>query len=118
MLIYGPWAAFVNLDHGPEMALRAGLGQGAYAFVSTWLITGTARAALARLGYHSLALVLSFLITFCLMLSIPLLLHALLGTADVWEAILPGLLWGSGYIFFVLWIDLRSYKTRGETKAE
>ena len=108
MLIYGVWAAFVNLDHGNEMALRAGLGQGAYAFVSTWLVTGAARELLARLGYHTLALVLSFLITFSLMLSIPLLLHALLGTVDVWEAILPGLIWGSGYIIFVLWIDVRA----------
>lgn len=112
MLIYGAWAAYVNSDHGSEMALRAGLGQGAYAFVSTWLVTAAARELLARLGYHSLALVLSFFITFCLMLSIPLLLHALLGTVDVWEAILPGLIWGSGYIIFVLWIDVRSQEMK------
>lgn len=112
MLVYGAWAAFVNLDHGSEMALRAGLGQGAYAFASTWLVTGTAQHLLARLGYRPRGLLLSFLITFSVMLSIPLLIHTLLGTADIGEAILPGLLWGSGYILLVLRLELRRQRKR------
>jgi len=110
MLIYGSWAAFVNLEHGTDMAIRAGLGQGAYAFVSTWLITAVARGALARFGKQWVGLCASFLLSFAVMLSLPLLPHSLLGTIDVWEAILPGLIWGSGYIILVLWIDLRASK--------
>ena len=112
MLIYGVWAAFVNLDHGSDMALRAGLGQGAYAFVSTWLVTASAQHLLAWLGYNRLGLALCFLLTFCLMLSLPLIIHTLLGTADIWEAIAPGLLWGSGYIVFVLGVELRARRVR------
>jgi hypothetical protein len=100
------------------MALRAGVGQGVYAFVSTWLVTATAQQLLARLGYHPRGLLLSFLITFGLMLSIPLLLHTLLQTVDIWEAILPGLIWGSGYIVLILRLDLRAHKMRKPSQAE
>lgn len=105
--MYGGWAAFVNADHGAAMAWRAGLGQGSYAFVSTWLVTAMARGALERLGISPIGLVLSFLLSFAVMLGFPLMIHAGLGTIDVWEAIAPGLVWGSGYIAFVLWLDYR-----------
>ena len=98
--------------------MRAGVGQGVYAFASTWLVTATAQQLLARLGYQPRGLVLSFLITFALMLSIPLLIHTLLQTADIWEAILPGLVWGSGYIILILRLDLRAHKMRQPTQAE
>lgn len=113
-MIYGSWAAFVNLDHGTPMALRAGVGQGLYAFASTWLVTATAQQLLARFGYTSAAITLSFVLTFCLMLSLPLLIHTLLGTADILEAIVPGLIWGSGYILLVLRVESRAHKRRGQ----
>ena len=98
--------------------MRAGVGQGVYAFASTWLVTATAQQLITRFGYHLRGLLLSFLITFALMLSIPLLLHTLLQTADIWEAILPGLIWGSGYIILILRLDLRAHKMRQATQAE
>lgn len=90
------------------MAWRAGLGQGFYAFASTWMVTAMAREALRRLGTSRGGLALSFVLSFAVMLCFPLLIHAVLGTIDVWEAIAPGLVWGSGYIAFVLWLDYRA----------
>ena len=108
LLIYGGWAAFVNSDHGTEMAIRAGLGQGVYAFFSTWLVTGTARKVLVNLGHNRLSYIVSFLASFCVMLTFPLIIHSLIGTIDILEAILPGLIWGSFYIVVVIKISTKT----------
>lgn len=89
------------------MAIRAGLGQGAYAFVSTWLVTLSSRKLLVAFGANIKGLVISFVLTFAVMLLLPLTLHQLLGTLNIWAAILPGLLWGGGYIAVVLFLDYR-----------
>ncbi|MDT8398567.1 MAG: hypothetical protein RQ899_08140 [Pseudomonadales bacterium] len=107
-VVYGSWAAYVNSEYGLEALLRAGLGQGLYAFFSTWLVTAAARTFLQKIGYNRKGLFISFLLTFCVMLAIPVTLHTLLRTRDVWEAILPGLIWGSVYILLVLRL---SYQT-------
>ena len=94
LLVYGSWAAFVNAEHGAHMAWRAGLGQGLYDFASTWMVTAMAREALRRLGTSLGGVALSFVLSFAVMLCFPLLIHAVLGTIDVWEAIAPGLVVG------------------------
>jgi len=90
------------------MAVRAGLGQGTYAFVSTWLVTHSARKLLVTVGANLQGLLISFVLTFAVMLVLPLTLHQLFGTMNIWAAILPGLLWGGGYIAVALFFD---YKT-------
>lgn len=88
------------------------MGQGLYAFASTWMVTAMARGALQRLGTSLRGVVLSFVFSFVVMLCFPLLIHSVLGTIDVWEAIAPGLVWGSAYIAFVLWLDYRALNPR------
>lgn len=104
-LVYGSWAAFVNSEHGTAMSVKAGLGQGSYALFSTWIVTAAAIRSLNYFGYAPRDKLLAFTLTFLIMLMIPVVIHALLGTEDVLEAITPGLIWGSFYIGAVLRIQ-------------
>ena len=38
-VVFGGWAAFVNSEYGLFVLVRSGLGQGVYAFFSTWIVT-------------------------------------------------------------------------------
>ena len=114
-IIYGSWAAWVNSEYGIEVSLRAGLGQGIYAFFSTWFVTATARKMLVRYGNGWLGKAVSFTMAFLVMLAFPAVIHNVLRTPDIIEAILPGLIWGSGYIGFVIWV---SAKTTVSTEAD
>ena len=109
-IIYGSWAAYSNSDHGIHAAKLAGLGQGLYALFSTYIVTLTTYYCFHKTKQNSLIkqsltcrLTLSFFISFLVMLSIPIIIHSLLLTPDILEAITPGLIWGSGYVMFLLW---------------
>lgn len=101
-LVYGTWAAFANSEHGVAIALKAGLGQGSYALFSTFWVTVSAVRIfrLCRGGW--IGVFAGFIVSFIVMISIPLTIHTLLRTPDTWQAILPGLVWGSGYIMVLL----------------
>ena len=114
-IIYGGWAAWVNSEYGFDVTLRAGLGQGIYAFFSTWFVTAIARKMLARYGIGLLGKTVSFMSAFLVMLAFPIVIHNILKTPDILEAIFPGLIWGSGYIGFVIWA---SAKTIASTKTD
>lgn len=107
-LIYGGWAAFVNSEYGLAVLIRSGLGQGVYAFFSTWMVTAVARKVLFHYGSNWRGFALSFLASFFIMLACPLTVHAILQTPEVIQAILPGLIWGSFYIAFVIKISSKS----------
>ena len=107
-IIYGSWAAWVNSEYGIQVSLRAGLGQGIYAFFSTWFVTSTARKMLVRYGNGWLGKAVSFTTAFLVMLAFPAVIHNVLRTPDIIEAILPGLIWGSGYIGFVIWVSAKT----------
>ncbi|WP_432455528.1 MULTISPECIES: hypothetical protein [unclassified Agarivorans] len=96
---YGAWAALVNREYGPVVSLRAGLVQGSYAFVSTALISYVARAVLQRWGYHQHIRYLAMLLSWLVMLSIPSLLHLWQHTPNWQQAMLPGVLFGSLYLW-------------------
>lgn len=55
-------------------------------------------------GSGAQAVLLSFVASFLVMISIPLTIHHALGTPEILNAILPGILWGSGYIATYIWI--------------
>lgn len=101
--VYGSWAAYANSDHGYGVALRSGLGQGIYAFFSTWLITYVAQLSFLRLGKGKTAGLMGFSVSVALMLFIPLSVHAAIQTPNVWQAITPGLVWGAAYVAVFLW---------------
>jgi len=107
-LIYGSWAGWVNSEYGLAITLRAGLGQGIYAFFSTWVVTAVARRILYQYGLNWKGMFISFLVTFLVMLAFPVVIHNILMTPDIIEAILPGLIWGSGYIAVVIWLTRKA----------
>lgn len=106
-LVYGAWAAYANAEHGSFIAARSGLGQGIYAFVSTWLVAMVAFKSVGFSNNRILQIFIAFTLTFLVMLTIPLVIHMVLQTPNVWQAILPGLVWGSGYILVLLWLKTR-----------
>ena len=109
-VVFGGWAALVNVPHGAGFAIRAALGQGIYALFSTRLVTWAALAVWARNADASLRFAKAFLAGFVVMLSIPLLVHSLLGTPEILAAMLPGAVWGSGYI--AIYLLLQTHRER------
>ena len=107
LLVYGLWAAAVNLEHGLSVAVRAGMGQGAYAFVATLLIASLALNTYRRLHYTHFALVLAFVLSATLMVAIPLSVHTVIHTPDKWQAMSLGLVWGLAYIVWLLGVEWR-----------
>ena len=106
-LVYGVWAGYVNSEYGVEIAVRSGLGQGIYAFFSTFFVTAMARRMLVKYGHGVNGIIISFSCSLIVMLAFPLTIHAILRTPDVIEAILPGLIWGTLYIVFVIRLACR-----------
>lgn len=101
---FGSWAAFVNSEYGMFVLVRSGLGQGAYALCSTWIVTRVATNVFAFTGRTTQGMILSFVSSFLVMVSIPLTIHLLIGTPEITNAILPGLLWGSAYLAVYIWL--------------
>ena len=111
-VVFGSWAAFVNSEYGLLVLIRSGLGQGIYAFFATWIVTRTAANVFAFTGGGPHGLIMSFIASFLVMICFPLTIHHALGTPEILNAILPGVLWGSGYIFTYLWVLGRSVPER------
>lgn len=111
-LAYGTWAAFVNYEHGFKAFFLAGLAQGSYAFLSTLFITEAAKKTYIKLGCNLKGQLLGFLSSFTIMASFPFIIHSMVGTPNIIESILPGLAWGTLYIFVVLIRLPKQYKAQ------
>lgn len=103
-VVFGGWAAYVNSEYGLFVLLRTGLGQGLYALFSTWIVSRTAADVYAFAGGKWRGFVAAFVASFLIMISIPLAIHHFLGTPEIIAAILPGIVWGSGYLATFLWV--------------
>jgi hypothetical protein len=103
-LVFGSWAAFVNREYGTDIAIRSGLGQAVYALFSTWIVSKTLVSVFSKTQRDVQGAILSFVAAFIVMICIPLTIHYALGTPEILNAILPGAVWGSGYIGSYLWV--------------
>jgi hypothetical protein len=101
-LVYGGWAVFANFEHGAGAWLWPSLAHAVYAFFSTLIVTKTAVFIYERVGCAWRGILLGFMGSFVVMFFIPLVIHTALNTPDLWETILPGLIWGSGYVLVFL----------------
>lgn len=101
-VFFGSWAAIVNSAYGPAVMSRAGIGQGLYAFAATWLVTRAACSFYRRAGGWIRGWLAGFGMSLVVMLFVPLAIHGILGTPEVVAAILPGLVWGCGYVSILL----------------
>lgn len=113
MLVYGAWAIFANFEHGRSAWLMAGVIQGIYAFGSTLTVTVVARWAYLRAGAKLRGILCGFGLSFLVMLIIPVAVHSIAGTPNILQTILPGLIWGSGYLIgYLLLTEKNSKKTK------
>jgi hypothetical protein len=95
---YGCWAGYANYEHGQSAWVMAAGVQGAYAFLSTLSISHVAHRTFLRHNRGIRGILVGFGMSFALMLAIPIVVHHLAGTPDIWQTILPGLIWGSIYL--------------------
>jgi len=95
---YGGWAVYANYEHGVHAWAMAGSIQAIYAFVSTLSITHVARWTFIKYKCGIRGVLVGFLMSFIVMLAIPLSVHNFFGTPDILQTIFPGLIWGSIYL--------------------
>lgn len=110
MIIYGSWAVYANFEHGQHAWVVAGLVQGIYAFISTLTVTIAASWMYKKCGCGWRGIFIGFNFSFLIMLAIPVTVHNFANTPDILETILPGLIWGSGYLSVFLVLTERKNK--------
>ena len=107
-LVYGLWAFYANSEYSFITSSRAAIIQGIYAFISTLLITHVAYKVFLHYKCGVKGVTTGFCVSFIVMLILPLSVHSAFQTPDIWQTILPGLIWGSMYLFFFLMsVDLK-----------
>lgn len=97
MVVYGGWAVFANADHGAAVSIRAGLVQGTYSLVLTFLMTLVTESLHAKLGGTALGNVAVVGIVCMILFVTPFGIHMLNGTPEILMTILPGFLIGCVY---------------------
>lgn len=106
--IYGTWAGFANMEYGTMIWLKAAIIQGGYAFISTLSITHIAKFVFLRFKCGISGILTGFTASFIVMVAIPFAVHTLAGTPDLWQTILPGIIWGSIYLAsFLISLDFK-----------
>jgi hypothetical protein len=98
LIVYGGWAAFTNLSHGTLIATKAFLVQGIFALLATLGLSLLARRLYDQLGKNYSALTAAFCSCFLIIATVPALLHTWVGTPNIIQSILPGLIWGTLYL--------------------
>ena len=96
---YGCWAGWVNSEYGNTIALKTGLIQGTYAFISTAIVTLIAKKILTLFSYSRGSRWLALLASWSVMLAIPISLHTWQHTPDLLQAIVPGAMIGTLYLW-------------------
>ena len=106
---YGSWAIYANFEHSTHKWVMAGTIQGVYAFLSTLFITHIAHWVFLKYHCGIRGVLAGFLASFVVMVTIPLSVHNLLHTPDIWQTITPGLIWGSIYLLgFLFSLNVKS----------
>lgn len=112
MIVYGAWAVYANFEHGAHAWQMAGTVQGIYAFISTLTVTVIAQWMYTKCGFGAFGILMGFCASFSVMLAFPLSIHSLVGTPDILQTILPGLVWGSGYLISFLLLKEKKVKAK------
>ncbi len=95
--LYGGWAAWANRAHGVDMALRAGLTQGASSAVSTLIIGTLLEAVHAALPPRRHRALVATLVAASVTAVMHVCVHLTMGTPEILRAVLPSVL--MGYVF-------------------
>lgn len=101
-LAYGSWATWVNCQSQAQNFISAGVVQGCYAFVSTLLLEISALKIFRLFKSRSHAKLITYVLCLALMVALPILIHFLNHTHEIFYSILPGAIIGSVYLFLLL----------------
>jgi len=92
---YGSWGFWVNMSHGWQTGLKAGLTQGSYSFVITLFYSVLIEWMYAKTGNKILTTIFCSLSVVVTSYSI----HALVGTPEILATIAPGVVIGSFFVY-------------------
>ncbi|GAA6138199.1 hypothetical protein NBRC116583_19460 [Arenicella sp. 4NH20-0111] len=100
-VFYGGWAVMVNLMHGKESAVKAGLVQGVYSFILTFFMTllleSTYRRAQNLFSSNNAAIGLTVLISCSIVFSGSWWVNYLAGTPEIFNTVILGYIFGGLY---------------------
>ena len=98
---YGSWAIFVNLMHGKDSALKAGLVQGAYSFILTFFMTLLLEAiyhkALRLAKSEPIAIFITVVTSCSIVFSGSWFVNYLSGTPEIFNTVILGYIFGGLY---------------------
>lgn len=101
LIVYGGWAIAVNLMHGDSLAFKAGLVQGSYSFlltfVSTMLIEISYRRIARFMDSAFLAIVVTVMLCCGLIFSSSWLVNYLFATPEIFKTVVLGYVFGGIY---------------------
>ena len=101
-LAYGGWSTWVNHQSQAQNFISSGLIQGSYAFISTLLLEISALKIFSFFKPRQHAKFITYVLCFLLMIGLPVLLHGLNHTHEIFYSILPGAIIGSVYLYLLL----------------
>ena len=105
-VVYGSWAYYINLTHGFEIGMRAGLVQGSYSLVLTLSTTLLMEYLLTSFQSVKGQAVLTILITSVITFVTAFAIHRLFGTPEILMTIAPGFFIGALYtVFYVFSVN-------------
>ncbi|MEM7077446.1 MAG: hypothetical protein AAF513_02350 [Pseudomonadota bacterium] len=97
LLVYGGWAVFVNWTHGADLAWRAGLVQGTYSLILTFIMTLVTEGLFARLTNLRFRIPVTTGIIAAILFASAYGIHVVARTPEIIMTILPGFVIGTIY---------------------
>lgn len=107
-LVYGTWAALVNYWDSSEQFIKAGLIQGSYAFTTTLLLKISVMNIYKKFYATDYAMIYTYVVSFTLLVTIPVMIHYFFDTKAIFYAILPGTIIGSVYLMLILKYEIEN----------
>lgn len=95
--VYGGWAYYANSSHGEAVAQMAGLLQGSYSLILTFVTTLLMEQLFSWFASFRFRVAATVAVTGVLLFSIPCIIHRLAGTPEILMTVLPGFLIGMVY---------------------
>ena len=98
--LWGGWAFYINRPAGLSTGFTSGVAQGTVSMLMTFVMIRAVTGIFSRLTNRYLQLVLPTLITVGSAASLLVLVHALVGTPNIFWTILPGLSGAVPFCFY------------------
>jgi hypothetical protein len=101
-IAYGGWAYFVNSEHSQHAGVMAALVQGISSFVLTLLVSWVAATVYNSQRGKLRAVILGWLASVTLLISVPTIVHFFAGTPNIAKTISLGVSIGAVYLLVYL----------------